>query len=447
MPEFRYHGTSLAGKPVQGILVAKNKREAKNLAERICAQKKIRFSGVQGRSVFKYVVQTAPGRKLKGEQKAYTREEVEKALRSMGYQVVDVQKKLFSLDTKPPAKDIAMFITLCADLLREKLPYDEILQLMANDTPNRVLRETIKEINHDLKEGKDGQTVFGKHSHVLGKFTSYMLAVASTSGNMAAIYESTAKFLERNEDFKKNLKSALVMPSIVVVVLFAAVIFYVAYIFPATAQMFVKFGIDLPPMTSATLALSEFLKSNIIWILLVIFGPVIAAVNFFKTKRGLYLMHKYMLKIPVIGPLLHKTSIEIFARVFHALYAGSGQAADVIRTAAEACGNTYMEAQIKEIAIPMMLKEGKGFVESLEKTGVFTQNALSRFKSGAESGALRQAALQLANYYEKETTYKMKNVVDLINIIIALFIMIVMTMLTLVSSETAVIKPKMQKMM
>ena len=139
--------------------------------------------------------------------------------------------------------------------------------------------------------------------------------------------------------------------------------------------------------------------------------------------------------------MLHKTSIEIFGRVFYALYSGSGENITVIRIGAEACRNTYMEQQIKEVAIPMMLKEGKGLIESLEAAGVFTQNAISRLRAGAESGALRTTALQLANYYERETTYKMKNVVELINVIISLLIMVVMTALTLVSSETAVITP------
>jgi type IV pilus assembly protein PilC len=163
---------------------------------------------------------------------------------------------------------------------------------------------------------------------------------------------------------------------------------------------------------------------------------------FFRTPRGRYLRDRFIIRIPVIGSLLHKTSIEIFARVFYALYSGSGENIPVIRVAAEACRNTYIERQVKEVVIPMMLKEGRGLVESLERAEIFTVTAISRLRSGQESGALRNTALQLANYYERETSYKMKNVVELINVIISMLIMVVMTALTLVSSETAVVRPK-----
>ena len=81
---------------------------------------------------------------------------------------------------------------------------------------------------------------------------------------------------------------------------------------------------------------------------------------FVRTSKGRYLKDRYIIKIPVIGSLLHKTSIEIFGRVFYALYSGSGENIAVIRVAAEACRNSYMERQIKDVAIPMMLKGGEG---------------------------------------------------------------------------------------
>jgi type IV pilus assembly protein PilC len=144
----------------------------------------------------------------------------------------------------------------------------------------------------------------------------------------------------------------------------------------------------------------------------------------------------------VVGPLLHKQSIEIFCRVFYALYSGAGENIDVIRMAAEACGNKYMEKRIKDIAIPLMIQKGAGITEAFEATGVFTRTAIARFHSGAETGTVKNTAQQLAEYYEKETTYKMRNAIDYIQLMISMVIMIVLTALTIVSSETATIRPK-----
>lgn len=86
----------------------------------------------------------------------------------------------------------------------------------------------------------------------------------------------------------------------------------------------------------------------------------------------------------------------------------------------------------------MMLAEGKGIVEAMEGTGVFTVTAISRFRSGAESGALRSNALQLANYYETETSYRMEKAVSMIDLMVTMIIMVVMVGLTIVSAETSI---------
>jgi type IV pilus assembly protein PilC len=443
MAEFRYQGLAISGRMMQGIITARSKREAKKRAEEIARQRRFRLQSLDRKATYAYKVRKGKENAIAGQQKAFTADEVRRALEKMGYTVLSLQKRLFDIKVKPPAKDVVMFIRLSADLLREKLPYDEILNLLGNDVDNKTLRQAIREISQDLKDGKDGAEVFGKQADTLGKFPAHLLGVASKSGNMVEIYESTAKFLERNEEFKKNLKSALIMPSIVILALAGAVLFYVAYIFPQTAQMFLKFGVTLPPMTAATLKMSDFIQSNALYILGVLAVVGIVAGRFLLSQRGRFLLSKYMIKFPVVGPLMHKTSIEIWCRVFHSLYSGSGENVEAIRTAAEACRSPYMEKQIKEIALPMMLKEGQGLVEALEKTGVFTRNALSRLRSGAETGTIRETALQVANYYEKETTHKLRNVIDMIQVAIAMVIMIVMTAITVVSSETAVIRPKL----
>lgn len=442
MAEFRIEGVTTAGKPVQGILEADSRKTAKQKAGQMATQRKFKLLHVVPRSTWVYKVQRGTEKPVIGEQKAFTKGEVQEALQKMGYRVIRIQKRLLDLKSKPPATDIVTFVRVSADLIRQKLPFNEIMQLLVNDIQNRSLREAIKDINAELKQGKDSQRAFIKHEAIFGRFTAHMLGLASKSGNMAEIYESTAKFLERQAEFKKNLKSALIMPLVTLVVLFGAVVYYVGYIFPATAGLFRKFKIELPPMTKATLVLSDFLVENMVIILIVTIIPMILAVRFFTTEKGRFLLDKHIWKVPAIGQLLHKTSIEIFCRVFYSLYSGAGENIEVIRLASEACGNKYMEHQIKTISLPMMVQQGAGLTEAFEASGVFTKTAISRFHSGAETGTVKHTALQLAEYYEKETSYKMRSAIDYIQLVISMIIMIVLTGLTIVSSETATIRPK-----
>jgi type IV pilus assembly protein PilC len=442
MPEFRIEGITVAGKPVQGLLEADTLRNAKQKASQLATQRKFKLLHVIPRTTWVYKVQRGTEKPITGEQKAFTRAEVEDALQKMGFRVLRVQKRFLNFKAKPPSIEIVTFVRVSADLIRQKLPFNEILQLLVNDIQNRTLREAIKDINIELKQGRDSEKTFVKHEAVLGRFAAHMLGLASKSGNMAEIYESTAKFLERQTEFKKNMRSALITPIVTLIVMLGTVVYYVGYIFPATAKLFVKFKIDLPPMTKATLAVSDFLVENILWIILGTAIPTVLAWRFLSTDKGRLLLDQYMWKIPVVGQLLHKTSIEIFCRVFYALYSGSGENIEIIRMAAEASGNKFMEARIKGVAIPMMIQKGAGITEAFDATGVFTKTAISRFHSGAETGTVKNTALQLAEYYEKETTYKMKNVIEFIQLWISMLIMVILTALTIVSSETATIRPK-----
>ncbi|MCX7984215.1 MAG: type II secretion system F family protein [Bacteroidetes bacterium] len=442
MPEYRIDGVTLSGKLVSGSITAENRMEAKRKAEQLAHERKFKITGVHERVTYIYRVKKGDDKPIDGEQKAYTADEVRAALEKMGFKVIYVRKKLFGTRPRPaPMTDVVTFVRVSADLMRQKLPFNEILQLLINDITHPGLREAIREINTELKQGKDSEKAFQKQSVVLGKFAANMLGLASKSGNMAEIYDSTAKFLERTAEFKRNLRSALVTPMITLFVLFVACLYYVAYIFPETAKMFAKFNIKLPPMTAATLKLSDWLISNIWLVAFFTIAPIVAFGLFLRTEKGQFYKDKFIIKIPVLGSLFHRTAIEIFCRVFYALYSGSGENIEIIRMAAEACGNKYMEHQIKTIAIPMMLERGKGLTEAFEATGVFTKTALSRFSSGAETGTVKNTALQLAEYYEKETTYRLKNAIEAISLSVNMIIMIVLTALTIVSSETALIKP------
>ncbi len=443
MAEFRIDGVSLSGKPVQGIINAENMKQAKEKAAQMARERKFKVSSVHTRATFLYRVKKGNEKPVDGEQKAFTKQEVMDALGKMGYTVVYVRKKLFEgKGGKVPDIEVVSFVRVSSDLIRQKLPFNDMMAMLINDIQNKTLREAIREINQDLKQGKDSEKAFQKHERSLGKFAAHMLGLASKSGNMGEIFESTAKFLERNAQFKKDLKSALIMPIVTLVILFVAVGYYVAYIFPETANLFQKFKIELPPMTAATLELSDFITTNIVWIMLAIAIPIGVFARFASTERGRFYIDKYIWSIPAIGDLMHKTSIEIFCRVFYALYSGSGENIEVIKMASEACGNKYMEAQIKNVALPLMVEKGAGITEAFEATGVFTKTAISRFHSGAETGTVKNTAMQLAEYYEKETSYRMRNAIDMIQLVISMIIMVVLTALTLVSSETATIKPK-----
>ena len=441
MIELKFLAENKDGRSLNGTFTAVNFREGKKKIYNLAERNNLKIKKIEKKSTYLYKIQKDNDKPIKGDQKAFSKLEVKNALTKLGFKVLSVNKKLFDFSFNPPPSEIVSFVKISAELLEQKLPYSEILTLLMGDMQNKTLRETLKEINNELKRGADSQEAFMKYQSVFGKFTAYMLGLASKSGNMTEIYKATAKFIERQLEFKKSLRSALITPAITMFILFLTVIFYIVYIFPETARLFVKFGIPLPPMTAFTLMISDFLTNNTTLVAAFIIIPPIILWRFLKTKKGKFMYDKFILKVPYIGNLIHKTLIEIYSRVFYTLYSGSAESIEPIKIAAEATGNQYFEAQIKKVAIPLMVKKGVGLTEALKASGVFTETALSRFHSGEETGTIKNTSLQLANYYETETVYRLKNLIELIQVFIAMIIMVVMIALTLVSAETATISP------
>ena len=442
MSEFRFVGVSSSGQSIQGTVYAPNKRAAQKKIGSLSEQHRFQLRELEQRMIFRYKVRHPSGKVIKGEQKAYSRDEIQVALERMGMEVVSVQKKLLSFSTKPPTGDVIMFVRLAANLLSEKMPFAEVLNLLVADISSSSLRQVIRDINSDLKSGMEAKAAFMKHQDKLGKFTAYMLGVASQSGNMAEIYEATARFLERKDEFRKSVKSSLIMPAVTILATIAVFIWYVWYIVPQTAGLFKNFeSIELPPLTTMSIALSEWLDDNMIWLILGTILAIGGVVMFLRTPRGKFLAHQYMIRVPVIGGLLHKLNIEVFSRVFAILYSGAGDNIEVIKVSAEACGNSYMEHQIKTITVPMMVAQGAELVKAMEASGVFTPMALARYRSGSETGNVRKSAQQMADYYEKETTLKLAVAVQTIQTVVSLFIGLMVAFLTVLSAETALIRP------
>ena len=448
MAEFRFTGTSGSGQTVQGTVYAPNRKAASQKVEALSEKHAFSLRDIEERMLFRYKVKHPSGKEVKGEQKAYAEDEIRSALERMGLEVVAVRKPLFKYESKPPTGDVIMFVRLAANLLMEKMAFTEVMNLLMADISSSSLKAVLRDISADLKGGMEAKQAFMKHQDKLGKFTAYMLGVASTSGNMAEIYESTARFLERKDEFRKSVRSALISPALTIVATIGVFIWYVWSIVPQTAGLFASFdGIELPPLTTFSLAFSAFLDEWIGVIAVVLVAVVVALVAYFRSPKGQFVAAKYMIRIPVIGALLHKLNIEVFARVFAILYSGSGENLDVIKVAAEACGNSYMEHQIKTITIPMMMGQGTDLVKAMDAAQVFTPMTLSRFKTGAETGAVRKSAQQIADYYERETTLKLKAAVETIQTFVGLFIGLMVGFLTVLSAETAMIRPSSSDLM
>jgi type IV pilus assembly protein PilC len=439
--EYRFKGIGPQGKMVQGTFSADSPKAAKKHMANLAKKYVLRVTDFDRKKDWLYKV-LIPGKKpFSGRQLAYSKEEVAQALIKLGYTKFTIKPVLFDLPVRTSQADVMMFIKLSTTMLKDKMSFGKILEMLAEEQTNRSMKDALLQIESLLKGGAEGKEVFMRFSNVFGKFPAFMLGLATRSGNMADVFEATSKFIERDVEISKNIKKALISPMFAVLATFGAVMYYVIDIFPATAEMFLKYNMPLPPLTKGTLEVSHWL-ANFWWLVaLIVIAPIVTVWRWWSTPKGKIWRDMHIIKLPLIGHLIHKSSIEIYFRVFATIYAGSGDNIETIKTASEACRNYWMEDQIKRITVPLMLKEGEAFVPAMEAAGVFTKTAITRLKTGQETGNILQSAQQIATYYEAETTYKMNNLIEYIQTLVGMIIAIAITFLTVVSAEIATISP------
>jgi len=441
LQEYRFKGYGPQGKPVQGNFSVSSPKEAKAYIAQLADKYQLRVESLDRKRDWLYKV-NIPGKKpFQGRQAAYSKDEVAAALTKMGYQNFKINPVLFDLPIRPSGADVMMFIKLSATMLRDKMNFGKILEMLAEEQSNRAMKEALGQIESQLKAGAEGRDVFNQFGHIFGKFPAYMLGLATRSGNMAEVFDATSKFIERDMEIKKSIKSTLISPLFAVLATIAAMVYYVVVIFPQTAQLFLKYNMPLPPLTKGTLELSDWLGKTWWMMIIVVLIPIIIIWRWWSTPSGKIWRDKHLVKMPVVGNLFHKMSIEIYFRVFSVIYAGAGDNIETIRTSAEACRNAWMEDRIKKVTIPRMLKEGEGFVPAMEAAGIFTKTSLTRLRTGQETGTILQSAQQIATFYEAETTYKINNLIEYIQTFIGFFIGIAISVLTVVSAEIATISP------
>ncbi|MFA5832832.1 MAG: type II secretion system F family protein [Bacteroidota bacterium] len=399
------------------------------------AKQKVVLTPQKSKKVFRYSVKKG-SKTIEGFQNAYSTDEVRRNLIRLGFEIKYVRRH-YEFQLQASSTEIVSFVVTSSRLLEQKLPYSEVLQIMANNTRDKYLKGALRNIILDLKNGVDSRDAFTKQGKVFGEHVALMLGIASKSGEMTSIFKSVATLVERQTEFKKGLVSALIMPAITFVTVVGGIVFYVIYLVPQMMEMLAPLMETTPPLTAFSLKLSAYLKENYGWMLSLLTIIVGSFYGFILTEVGKLWRDRMIVKIPYVGNILRNTSTEIFCRVLGIMYTSSNENVEAIQIAAEASGNTYLSHRIKTVTVPNMLKYGTELSKALNAADFFPDVFISRFGTASETGAIKDTALQVADYYQMENQFSMKNLMNFIEIIITVIIMGALVFLTLLSTETA----------
>jgi len=377
-------------------------------------------------TVFTWEGKTRQGIVQKGELAANSKEEVSALLRKQNILPINVSAKPREIKLKFGApkvtdKDIVILTRQLATMIDAGLPLVQCLDILGSQTENQSLAKMITQVRSDVESGSTFSDALKKHPKAFDNLYVNMVAAGEAGGILDTILQRLASYMEKFAKIKKQIKSAMVYPSVILFVAVSVVALLMVVVVPMLGAMFAESGQLLPLPTRIVISISDFLKSWGGLILLVcIITFFVALVQWRKTEKGLRMTDAIALKMPVMGDLIRKVAVAKFTRTLGTLLTSGVPILEGLLIVARTAGNKVVEESI--VATRQSVSEGKTLAEPLSKFAVFPPMVNQMIAVGEATGALDNMLTKIADFYDDEVDGAVATLTSMLEPILMIFL-------------------------
>jgi MSHA biogenesis protein MshG len=308
---------------------------------------------------------------------------------------------------KVTVEDMLLFSRQMYTLLKAGVPILKSLSALQESTAQIGFANMLRDLRSSLDTGRDLSTALRRHPNMFSPFYISMVRVGELTGALEEIFLRLFNHLEFEREIKDKVSQALRYPAFVIGVMAMALVIVNVFVIPAFAKIFANFRAELPLMTKVLLGFSNFMVQY--WPALL--GTAIGAFVLFRvwvgTPAGRYAWDRLKIRIPIAGKIILKATLARFARTLSiALKSGVPivQALSVVEQVVE---NTYISQRIGQIRDGV--ERGETLLRTTVTTGVFTPVVVQMIAIGEESGELDDLLREVADMYQREVEYDLKN--------------------------------------
>ena len=326
-------------------------------------------------------------------------------------------------------KDFLLFNQQLSALLRAGIPVLQSISLLKNRSASSTLRTILADVEEKIKSGISLSEAFEAQGTFPKIYTASILA-GERSGALDEVLARYVDFLKRSVTVTRKLRGALAYPAFLMIAAGFMMMFLTMYVVPKMSDLFkgLNSAQGLPTITLAVLAISNFLASNFWWLLPMLLVLGFAIYIWLRTPNGKLIMHKFLLKLPLIGTLIKQMTTAQLARSLSTLIAGGITVPDSWDISSQAINN--LELRRRSQSVLPLIREGRSFTESLETAGWLPELALDMTGIGEKSGSLREMLDEVANFYDAESEVRLDQLTTLMEpIILVLMALIVVSIL------------------
>ena len=365
------------------------------------------------------------GVKMKGEQPAKHVNLVRAELRRQGItpSVVKIKPKpLFGgAGKRITPGDVAIFARQLATMMKSGVPIVQAMEIMAGGQKNPKMKTMIDTIRSDIESGLSLSEALGRHPVQFDELFRNLVRAGESAGVLETVLDTIATYKENTEALKKKIKKALFYPAIVIAVALIVCSILLIFVVPTFDQVFKSFGADLPAPTKLVVAASQFMVSWWWLIFLVIGGTVVGFIMALKRSQSLQnLVDRALLKLPVIGQIMHNSAIARFARTLAVTFKAGVPLVEALESVAGATGSTVYEKAVRRIKEDVGV--GYQLNMSMKQVNLFPHMVIQMAAIGEEAGALDTMLFKVAEFYEQEVNNSVDALASLIEPMIMVFI-------------------------
>lgn len=366
-------------------------------------------------SIYSWEGTDRKGAKLTGELSGHNQALIKAQLRKQGITPIKVRKKsvsIFGEGKKIKPIDIAFFTRQMATMMKAGVPLLQSFDIISESTENPRMRSLVNEIKQEVAAGNSLAFSLRKKPEYFDDLYCNLVDAGEQAGALESLLERVAMYKEKTEQLKAKIKKAMTYPMAVVAVALIVSAILLIKVVPQFQSVFEGFGAKLPTFTLMVIGLSEILQE---WWYIVIGGLVLAVYAFkraYKTSQKFRdALDRALLKVPIVGQLIYKSSIARYARTLSTTFAAGVPLVEALDSVAGATGNVVFKNAVQKIKLDVSTGMQLNF--SMRSTGVFPSLAIQMTAIGEESGSLDGMLDKVATYYETEVDGMVDNMTAL----------------------------------
>jgi type IV pilus assembly protein PilC len=343
------------------------------------------------------------GETRKGTMEAENEAAVLAKLRAQQLSPTKVSKKLsFQFGTGVNSQDLVKFIRQFATMIDAGLPLVQCLEILANQESNKAFQQVIREIKSTVEQGATFSDALKRHPKIFDELFVNLVHAGELGGILDTILNRLAVYIEKRVKLARQVKGALTYPIAVILIMGVVMIVLLTFVIPAFEGMFAEFGAKdaLPWLTKMVIRVSRGFVDYIWVFIIVAIGLVVGGISFSRSKGGTRIIHRAVLVLPIIGPVMRKIAVARFTRTLGTLLSSGVPILDALDIVAKTAGNVIIEEGL--IYCKNKISEGKNLADPLREANVFPGMVVQMVAVGEQTGALDTMLSKVADFYEDE---------------------------------------------